>query len=52
MYCPQCGIQTEKKRKELEEMNSPINQTFPQSPRMKAEPEMVDGAEHTTRELR
>jgi hypothetical protein len=42
----------EQKRKALEEMNSPINQTFPQSPRMKAEPEMVDVTEHTTRELR
>ena len=42
----------EQKRKALEEMNSPINQTFPQSPRMNAEPEMVDVTEHTTRELR
>ncbi len=42
----------EQKRKALEEMNSPINQAIPQSPRMKAEPEMIDVTEHTTRELR
>jgi membrane protein implicated in regulation of membrane protease activity len=42
----------EQKRKALEEMNSPINQTIPQSPRMKSEPEMIDVTEHTTRELR
>ena len=42
----------EQKRKAFEEMNSPLNQTVPQSPRMKAQPEMVDVTEHTTRELR
>jgi membrane protein implicated in regulation of membrane protease activity len=42
----------EQKRKALEEMNSPINQAIPQSPRMKPEPEMIDVTEHTTRELR
>jgi len=42
----------EQKRKALEEMNSHINQAIPQSPRMKAEPEMIDVTEHTTRELR
>jgi membrane protein implicated in regulation of membrane protease activity len=42
----------EQKRKALEEMNSPINQAIPQSPRMKSEPEMIDVTEHTTRELR
>jgi hypothetical protein len=42
----------EQKRKALEEMNSPINQAIPQSPRMNAEPEMIDVTEHTTRELR
>ena len=31
----------EQKRKALEEMNSPINQAIPQSPRMKPEPEMI-----------
>jgi hypothetical protein len=44
MYCPQCGIQTE--------MNTPITQAIPESPRMKAEPEMTSVTEHTTRELR
>jgi cell division protein FtsB len=42
----------EQKRKALEEMNSPVNQAIPQSPRMKAGPEMIDVTEHTTRELR
>jgi len=42
----------EQKRKAFEEMNSSLNQTVPQSPRVKAEPEMVDVTEHTTRELR
>jgi cell division protein FtsB len=42
----------EQKRRALEEMNSPVNQAGPQSPRMIAEPEMVDVTEHTTRELR
>ena len=42
----------EQKRKALEEMHSPVNQAIPQSPRMKAEPEMIDVTEHTTRELR
>jgi len=42
----------EQKRKALEEINSPINQAIPQSPRVKAEPEMIDVTEHTTRELR
>jgi len=42
----------EQKRKALEEMNSHIDQATPQSPRMKAEPEMIDVTEHTTRELR
>jgi hypothetical protein len=42
----------EQKRKALEEMNSHINQAIPQSPRMKAEPEMIAVTEHTTRELR
>ena len=42
----------EQKRKALEEVNSPVNQAIPQSPRMKAEAEMIDVTEHTTRELR
>jgi hypothetical protein len=42
----------EQKRKALEEMNSPVNQAIPQSPRLIAEPEMIDVTEHTTRELR
>jgi hypothetical protein len=42
----------EQKRKALEEMNSPGAQAIPESPRMKAEPEMTGVTEHTTRELR
>jgi len=42
----------EQKRKALEEVNSPINQAIPQSPRMRPEAEMIDVTEHTTRELR
>jgi hypothetical protein len=42
----------EQRRKELEEINAPINQAIPQSPRMKNEAEMFDVTEHTTRELR
>src|SRR5262245_54221010 len=42
----------EQKRKALEEINSPINQAIPQFPRTKAEAEMIDVTEHTTRELR
>jgi len=42
----------EQKRKALEEMNSHVNPVIPQSSRMKAEPEMIDVTEHTTRELR
>ena len=42
----------EQKRKALEEVNSPINQAIPQSPRMRPEAEMINVTEHTTRELR
>jgi hypothetical protein len=42
----------EQKRKALEEMNTPINQAIPQSPRMKTEAEAPSVTEHTTRELR
>jgi hypothetical protein len=42
----------EQKRKALEEINFPINQAVPESPRMKAEAEMTSVTEHTTRELR
>ena len=42
----------EQKRKTLEEINSPINQAIPQSPRMKPESEIIGVTEHTTRELR
>jgi hypothetical protein len=42
----------EKKRKALEEMSSPSDQSIPESPPMKAEPAMSAINEHTTRELR
>ncbi|HKC84780.1 MAG TPA: hypothetical protein VKG02_02325 [Blastocatellia bacterium] len=42
----------EQRRKALEEVNSPIDQAIPQSPRMRTEAEMIDVTEHTTRELR
>lgn len=42
----------ELRRVALEEINSPINQAIPQSPRTKAEAELIDVTEHTTRELR
>jgi hypothetical protein len=42
----------EQKRKALEEMNSPTNQTIPEFPRMKTEAEPISVTEHTTRELR
>lgn len=42
----------EQKRKALEEINSPINQPIPESPRMKTEAETISVTEHTTRELR
>jgi len=42
----------EQKRNSLEDVNSPINQAIPHSPRMKAEAQMIDVTEHTTRELR
>ena len=42
----------EQKRKALEEINSPINQAIPESPRTKTEAETISVTEHTTRELR
>jgi hypothetical protein len=42
----------EQKRKALEEINSPIDQPIPESPRMKTEAETISVTEHTTRELR
>jgi hypothetical protein len=42
----------EQKRKALEEMNSPIDQAIPESPRTKTEAETISVTEHTTRELR
>jgi hypothetical protein len=42
----------EQKRRALEELNSSAPQAIPESPRMKAEPEMISVSEHTTRELR
>lgn len=42
----------EQKRKALEELNSPSVYASPESPRIKAEPEMTSVSEHTTRELR
>jgi hypothetical protein len=42
----------EQKRKALEEINSPINQPIPESPRMKTEAETTSVTEQTTRELR
>ncbi len=41
----------DQKRKELEEMDSPINQAIPQSPRIRTDAEMAGVTEHTTREL-
>jgi hypothetical protein len=42
----------EQKRKALEELSSPGARATPESPPMKAEPEMTCVTEHTTRELR
>jgi hypothetical protein len=42
----------EQKRKALDELNSPVNQPIPESPRMKIEAEAPSVTEHTTRELR
>src|SRR5262245_40339699 len=42
----------EQKRKALEEINSPVKQAIPESPRMKTEAETISVIEHTTRELR
>jgi hypothetical protein len=42
----------EQKRKALEELSSPDAYASPESPRIKAEPELTGVSEHTTRELR
>jgi hypothetical protein len=42
----------EQKRRALEEINSPLNQAIPESPRTKTEAETISVTEHTTRELR